>query len=97
MPTPRFILTRTKNPALAGERDTMTYHETTQERFDDMLGVLPPKAYHAGGFLVGEPVSYQRGGETFDAYFEIDGHYLQADDPMTVSEFLGIKDGEVRL
>lgn len=75
----------------------MTYHETTQDRFDYMLGVLPPAAYNAGGFLVGEPVSYRAGGETFDAYFEIDGHFLQADEPMTKREFMTIKKGAVTL
>ena len=79
----------------------MTYHETTEERFWNMLGALPPRAYHAGGFLVGEPVSARlcditgEGAPTFEAYFEIDGRYYQADKPVTVREFLAIKQDEV--
>lgn len=91
----------TKPPHHTGERDAMTYHETTQERFDYMLGVLPPTAYYASGFLVGEPVSTRACAVTgcvaytFRALFDIGGKFLQADEPMTVQEFMAIKEGEV--
>lgn len=81
----------------------MTYNVTTKERFYDMLGALPPIAYHAGGFLVGEPVSARicevtgKGAATYDAFFEVDDIHLQAAEPMTLREFMQIEEGTVRL
>jgi len=81
----------------------MTYHVTTEKRFHDMLGALPPTAYHAGGFLVGEPVSARictvtgQGAATYEAFFEVDDIHLQTSEPMTVREFMQIEEGTVRL
>ena len=78
-----------------------TYHDTTEERYFEMLGALPPVAYGAGGFLVGEPSSHRscritgRVSHTYEAYFERDGLYRQADEPMTITEFQAVTAGEV--
>jgi hypothetical protein len=32
---------------------------TSEDRFHDMLGQLPPEAYGHGGFLVGEPCTHR--------------------------------------
>lgn len=79
----------------------MTYHDTTEERYFDMIGALPPEAYGAGGFLVGEPSSFRRcrvtgkGAATYEAFFEADGRYRQADEPMTTDEFRQVTAEEV--
>lgn len=71
----------------------MTYHDTTEKRYFDMIGAVPPAAYGAGGFLVGEPSGRRRCSitgrlrSTYEAYFERNGHYRQADKPMTFAEF----------
>lgn len=81
----------------------MTYRITTKEHFYNLLGALPPAAYHAGGFLVGEPVSARRctvtgkGAATYDAFFEVDDIYLQTTEPVTMAEFMQIEAGSVRL
>jgi hypothetical protein len=33
----------------------VNWHEITEERFEELLGCLPPAAFGRGGFLVGEP------------------------------------------
>jgi hypothetical protein len=35
------------------------FKECTEERYDEMLGVLPPALWIAKGFLVGEPFDHR--------------------------------------
>ena len=37
--------------------------ETTEERYDEMLGVLPPAYWSSIGFLVGEPMDHNANGQ----------------------------------
>jgi hypothetical protein len=84
------------------EGETMTtFSDTTEERYFEMLGVLPPEAYGAGGFLVGEPVNHRnceisgRLAPTFDAFFSIGDQYYASDEPMTVKEFAKVKKADI--
>jgi hypothetical protein len=50
--------------------------EVTEERYYDMLGVLPPERMHGGAFLVGEPVDANEYGEfRYDYYYTKGGRY----------------------
>ena len=70
-----------------------TFTETTEERYGEMLDVLPPAAYGNLGFLVGEPVTHRRCtvagcyAPTYDAFMHWKGQYYASDEPMTVFEF----------
>lgn len=72
---------------------TYTWKLTTEERYDEMLGVLPPEVMTGYGFLVGEPFSHRTcrvSGEiepTFDAFMRIDERYFVASEPLTRGEF----------
>lgn len=67
--------------------------EVTADRYDEMLGVLPPEIMTGLGFLVGEPSSHRRCKTDglmrpdFQAFARIDGRYYGADQCMTVPEF----------
>lgn len=71
-----------------------TWKPIDQERFDDMLGVLPPAWQSADGFLLGEAWSCVRCYVTnevrpgYRAFVETaDGRFFEATGPMTVPEF----------
>jgi hypothetical protein len=59
----------------------------TEDRYDEMLGVLPPRLHYHDGFLVGEPMSFDRGGQTWSAFRIINGHHFEASQPLTLAEF----------
>ena len=65
------------------------WHETTREKYWEMLEVLPPAAMGGGGFLVGEPWDHHAitGQPRFAGYAEKQGKYWEADRPMTRKEF----------
>ena len=67
----------------------ITWNETTEDRFDEMLGVLPPAASTNGyrAFLVGEPMSHRDGHPTFSAFTTKDGKRFESDDAVTFAEF----------
>jgi hypothetical protein len=70
----------------------MAIKECSEERYDEMLGVLPPALWLGYGFLVGEPSSHRKckvtGNimPTYAAFFNAFGRYFEGDD-MTASEF----------
>lgn len=77
----------------ARQDEPVTWAETTEEHFFEMLECLPP-AYQTGGekggaFLVGEPWDHHAttGRPRFAAYREIGDKFLKASRPMTVKEF----------
>ena len=53
---------------------SLTIEEVTEERYYEMLGVLPPERMSGGAFLVGEPVDHN-GHFRYDYYFAKDGRY----------------------
>jgi len=67
----------------------VVWTETTAERFEEMLTVLPPAIMLAGNFLVGEPWDHHAvtGRPRFAAYRFQDRKYYEASRPMTVKEF----------
>jgi len=44
---------------LDGEEVLMKWKEVDEERYDEMLGCLPPAYWIAKGFLVGEPFDHR--------------------------------------
>jgi hypothetical protein len=66
----------------------VTWEETTEEKYDEMLNVLPPAFWEQGLFLVGEPWDHHAitGRPRFAAYRELHGKYFAASRPMTVKE-----------
>jgi hypothetical protein len=70
----------------------MAIKECTEERYDHMLGILPPALWLGKGFLVGEPSTHRKCKvtgmvrPTYAAFFTSFGRYFEGDD-MTVDEF----------
>lgn len=68
------------------------WKECTEERFDEMLGVLPPALWLAKGFLVGEPFDHRtctvRGNvaPTYAAFVSHAGRFYEGPN-MTEAEF----------
>lgn len=69
--------------------EPVTWSETTEEHFFEMLECLPPAYQSPDGFLVGEPWDHHAttGRPRFAAYREIGDKFLTASRPMTVKEF----------
>jgi len=63
--------------------------EVTEERYDEMLGMLPPAVHRACGFLVGEPMDHDANGMPRFTGFLIsaDGRYWESRRPITAREF----------
>jgi hypothetical protein len=49
--------------SIAAQQDAepLFWKDVTEERYYEMLNVLPPAAMHAGAFLVGEPYDHHAG------------------------------------
>lgn len=63
--------------------------ECTEERYWDMLEVLPPAVMGSSGFMVGEPTDHcpTTGRPRFAAFIKRDGKHYEADAPMTIKQF----------
>ena len=78
----------------ADAQDTpVEWTETTVEKYDEMLGCVPPICYHGGpcgGFLVGEPYDHHAmtGRPRYTAFIHKGGKYYESSRPMQKSEFL---------
>jgi hypothetical protein len=78
-----------------------TWTPTSSARFYEMLGVLPPAAMSALGFLVGEPFDHRACSirktikPTFMAFAEIEGRFFEASKPLTVAEFCAATEADV--
>ena len=64
--------------------------ETTEEKYNEMMNVLPPAVMMVGGFLVGEP--WDHDGENHAARYEAfvktqDGKFMVSDGPVTARQF----------
>ncbi len=77
------------------------FKSVTEERFMEMLEVLPPAVWIPKGFLVGEPYDHRpckvsgTFAPTFSAFFEIGNEHFAADEAMTVKEFRALSVAEV--
>jgi hypothetical protein len=71
------------------QRTQITWEETTEARFYEMLNVLPPALWESGGFLVGEPYDhdYGNGQPRYSAYRLKNGRYETGSRPMTKAEY----------
>lgn len=75
--------------------------EVSEERFDEMLGVLPPEAYTSLGFLVGEPNDHVRCSVTgrlapnFQPFAQIAGKFYEGAICMTIQEFRKVAAADV--
>ena len=72
----------------------MSWKEVDENRWDEMLGVLPPALWIAKGFLVGEPFDHRRCTvtgcirPTYAAFVQHNGRYYEGPN-MTEPEFKG--------
>jgi hypothetical protein len=76
--------------AKARRQDTpIEWLETTEERYWEMLEVLPPACMMGGGFLVGEASDHHAvsGQPRFQGFISGNGKYRQSSRPITRSEF----------
>jgi hypothetical protein len=71
------------------QRTPITWSETTEEIFDNMLNVLPPEIMLTNGFLVGEPYDHEAdtGKPRFDGFKRIGDKFYSSSRPMTKDEF----------
>ena len=67
------------------------WNPSTQERYDEMLGCLPPAAWVSGGFLVGEPWDHDAGNgqPRYDGFRQVGEKFYCGSRPMTIAEFRG--------
>lgn len=76
------------------------WRKCTAERYDEMLGVLPPERMSGWGFLVGEPASHRlcavshRVRADYAAFQRIAGQHYEGPN-MTVPEWLELSPGAV--
>jgi hypothetical protein len=67
--------------------------ETTEERYDEMLGVLPPALMLGNGFLVGEPCTHRDCSvsgsfrATYSPFGNKGGKFYEYSESLTVPEF----------
>jgi hypothetical protein len=77
------------------------WKQTTEERYWDILGCVPPIAQRGFGFLVGEAADHRKckiSGQfapRYDAFIEINGRFFESVDPITVLEWMAIKHSEI--
>lgn len=73
----------------------MKWTEVSGERYDEMLGMLPPAIYLTKGFLVGEPFDHRKCEVTgdvrpsFAAFLHLWGKFYSGGN-MTIPEFEAI-------
>ena len=71
----------------------MKFIETTEEKYDYGLEVLPPEMYDGTDFLVGEPVTHRQCtvsgmiAPTFEGYIIRGGKFFVTDESVTLKEF----------
>ena len=69
------------------------WRPVTEERFDEMLGIMPPLAWTSKGFLVGEAWSHRECRitgivrATFTAFAKVDGQHYEALSDLTYPEW----------
>ena len=78
------------------DAEPIIWDEITEERYDEMLTVLPPEAWQRGAFLVGEPTDHHadNGQARFAAFKAEYGKYFSLLHPITRKQFLAMFSGE---
>lgn len=80
----------------ARQRTPISWNETTEDEFNEMLCILPPADRCQGGFLVGEPGDHyaDTGESRYQAYREtVDGRFLRSNRCLSRAEFRVEMDG----
>ena len=73
------------------------FTKTTEEKYWEMLGVLPPAIMTGYGFLVGEPMDHNaQGRPRFSCFMEYRGEFFESVAPMTIAEFKAIKSEDLQ-
>lgn len=78
----------------------MIWREVSAERYEEMLGVLPPEVMSGHGFLVGEATTHRRCAESgdvrpsFAAFVQVGGNYYEGPD-MTKPEWRALYAEEI--
>lgn len=86
----------TNNP-----RGPQVWEEVSEERYDEMLGVLPPAIMTGFGFLVGEPSTHRTCDVTGDVraawqpFARVGSKYYGATQCMTIPEFKQLKMSDI--
>lgn len=77
------------------------WKNVSEDRYYEMLEVLPPAVMTGNGFMVGEPWTHRtctvtnKMQPTFQAFVEIRGKHYEAQSPMTIPEFRKLKMADV--
>ena len=80
-----------------------TWKQVTENRYWEMLGVVPPAMYIRMGFLVGEPMSHRictvsgKEAETFTAFIENRDGFYECTEALTAAEFKAVKPLELTI
>jgi hypothetical protein len=75
----------------------ITWTKTTEDKYQEMLEILPPAAWTSLGFLVGEPWDHNAEGYArYEAYAEVNGKYLVSTKPMTIGEFKKLNTSSIK-
>jgi len=71
------------------QHSPIEWTETTEEKYFEMLEVLPPAYMGNGGFLVGEPYDHDAGNgqPRWTAFRQVGEKFFAANRPMTIAEF----------
>jgi hypothetical protein len=73
-----------------------TWKKTTEERYYEMLGIVPPAEMTGLGFLVGEAMDHNsRGRPRYAAFARVNELFYEADEPLTVAEFRAVKSTDI--
>lgn len=77
---------------------TITWNETTEARYMEMLCVLPPEFTNADGFLVGEPSDHRGpgGAPRFAAFRHAGGGHYESAEPLTLADFRRATEGQLQ-
>lgn len=75
------------------EQEKISWQETTESRYDEMLGVVPPEFMEGNDFLLGEPQTHRRCRITgrvsgaYDGFTYKGGKYYATTEAVTPAEF----------
>lgn len=74
------------------QQTPIVWEPTTEERYYEMLGVLPPIEWRGGAFMVSEPADscYATGRPRYQAFRQTGDEYFAASRPMTRAELRAI-------
>ncbi len=73
----------------------ISWKRVSEDRWDEMLGVLPPAYWDGKGFLVGEAWTHKGGVPAFAPFIERSGEFYEGTAPMTIAEFRALNPGDI--